>query len=342
MRILGFDILTCPVCSQLYKKQIIASSNSIGSSYFSDSYIEGPFLPSQPTIIKCINENCGQFLQINKLKKIASIDYDDEDVYKHNAWKTAYDLEDYRMKIKDLLECLEKDICKTIDNEIDIRTQLLWRFNDNFRKYENFNFLEYDKIHFKFNNKRLIEIKKDKTEVRDKLFLAELYREIADFESCIRVLNEINNENHNEKTLKEKIYSQAKIKNDIVFNIDKIAIKKEYKCNYCGESLILFDLEKIIDNPLQYRHFICIKDKIVFNASLKVQNPVTEYRLNKLQKIFKLKKPHERFIDNPALRCPVCKNRDIVEFKPEQQKCIKCGIGNYETIKWFNNNYDLS
>jgi hypothetical protein len=337
MRILGFDIIICPVCSQLYKKQIIASSNTIGSYYFSDSYTEGPFIPQQPRIIKCINEDCRQFLQISTLKKIISIDYDDEEAFKPNAWETAYDLEGYKMGLNDLKEALDKDICNIIENEIIIRTLLLWRYNDYFRKDENFILIEEDKEQFKNNIERLIELKKGKTEIRDLISFAELHREIADFDTCIKILNEVRNENPNEKTLKEKIFSQAKIKNKIVFNVNQIAIKKEYRCDHCGESIILFDLQKL-DNPLQYRHFICRTENYVFNDSLKVQNPMTEYKLNKLQKMFDLKKPHERFIDNSKLACPICKNKKVEEFKPEEQKCIKCGMGNYETIKWFDNN----
>lgn len=333
MRITGFTVIICPICSQLYKRQIIVSTNSIGASFFSDNYVEGPFILHQPSIIKCINDECGQFLQVSNLKSVATIDYNKAS--NPDAWETAYDLRGYKMKIKDLLDCLSKDICNTIDNEIIVRTQLLWRFNDNFRDNKIYE-LSDQETNRKSNIERLIEIKKDKTKVQDKLFLAELYREISDFESCIKALNEIKNETHNEKTLKEKIFSQAKIKNNIVFNVNQIAIKKEYKCNYCGENFILFDLEKL-NSPLQYRHFLCRTDSIVFNSSLKIQNPIKAYNLNKLQKVLKLKKSYERFIDNPDLTCPVCKNKNIEEFIPEHQKCIKCGTGDYVTINWFNN-----
>lgn len=337
MKIHGFDILICSVCSQLYKNQRIASSNSMGASYFSDGYIEGPFIPVQPRIIKCINENCGQFLQISQLKMVASVNHDDEDASSPDAWETAYDLVGYKIGLNNLKEALHKDICNSIDNEIIIRTQLLWRYNDLFRKDSSY-FLQDDERDIFINNiDRLIVLNQDKDSISDKLFLAELYREKSDFEHCFEILKDLKCEKPCEITLKEKIFSQSKIRKDRVFDVDLIAVKKEYKCSFCNDSIILFDLENLID-PREYRHFICKNDNTIFNDSLKIQNPISEYRLNKFQKLLNSKKPHEQFIDNPELACPVCKGSNIVEFKPDQEKCIKCGQGNYIPIDWFNVN----
>lgn len=336
MYISGFDILICPICSQLYKKHVIVSSNSFYATYFSDSYTEGPYLPGQSSIIKCINEDCGHFLKISNLKQIASLNYSDDDVYRPESWQTAYDLRKYKFKIKDLLDCLSDDLCNTLENELFIRTQILWRYNDFFREDKKYELSDQDETNRKSNIKRLIEIKRDRDTVKDTIFLAELHRELADFDSCIKILSEIKNENQNEKNIKEKIFSQAKIRKDIVYVVSQIAIKKEYQCDQCGESLILFDLEKL-NSSLQYQHFICKKDNNVFNDSFKILNPIPAYRLNKLQKLFKIKKPHVQLIDNPDLSCPECKNKNVDIFIPEEHECIKCGTGKYVTTNWFDN-----
>ena len=337
MMILGFDILICPVCSQLYKKQVIASSNTFGAIFYSDGYTKGASLPNQPIILKCINKDCGQYLQIESLKKIASESYDREETYYPGRWESAYDVEGYKMNIEDLNEALEDSICRNIKNETNVRTNLLWSYNDLFRKDSEYVLQNRERELFINNIESLIILYQEGTSIKERMFLAELYREKGDFEHCIEILKDLKCEKPGEIILKEKIYSQSKIKNDRVFDFALIAVKKEYRCSLCNDRQILFDLEKLKD-PRDYRHFICKDDNTVFNDSLKVQNPVTEYKLNKIQKLLNLKKPHERFIDNPELACPVCKSRNIVEFKPEKDKCIKCGTGNYLPIDWFKDN----
>ena len=336
MRILGFDILFCPFCTQVYKNQIIGSSNTFNSKYFSDGHLEGQFIPMIPTIIKCVNNECGKLFNIKNAKIITQVDefngYEPE-------WEFAYNLAKYNIGIKELHEALANGICENEQEEITVRTLLLRRYNDFYRLDKDYKFSSDEKKSVIDNIERLIELHKNETSTRGKLFLAELYRERKDFDLCLEILSCINNENGSEKDIKEKIYSQAKVKDDKVFNVYAIAVKKEYKCINCGDSLILFDLDKInnlTENHLDFKYFKCRSDNKVFNAPLKIQNPITEYRLNKLQKIFKLKKPHERFIHNNKLACPICNNKNIEEFNPELQKCIKCGVGNYETVKWFD------
>jgi hypothetical protein len=332
MRILGFDIAFCPFCLQVYKNQIIGSSNTFNSNYFSDGYLEGQFIPQIPSIIKCVNSKCGKLFNIKNAKIITQIDefggYEPE-------WEFAYNLAEYKIGIKELQEALETGFCENELEEITVRILLLYRYNDLYRQNRDFKFSSGEKETIIDNIDKLIELHKNETTTGGKLFLAELYREKKDFDICLEILSGISIEKESEKDIKEKIYSQAKVKDDIVFNIYTVAVKKEYKCNNCNDRLILFNLEKL-DTPLQYKHFICRIDNKVFNASLKIQNPITEYRLNKLQKMFNLKKPHERFVHNNELACPICKNKNIQEFSPELQKCIKCGVGNYETVKWFD------
>jgi hypothetical protein len=335
MTILGYDILSCPFCAQLYKNEIIGSSNTFNSRYYSDGHLEGQFIPIRTSIIKCVNNDCEKFFNINEAKKIAQYDEYDLDAPK---WENAFFLGKYKIGIKELEEALATGFCRNDEEEKTARTLLLRRYNDFYRKNEDYKFSSLEEETFTRNIERLIELHKNEKSRKGKLFLAELYREKSDFDSCIEILSGICNEKEGEKGIKEKIYSQAKVKDDKVFNVYAIAVKKEYKCNNCGDSLILFDLNKIntlTENMLDFRNYICRLDDKVFSAPLKQINPVNFYKLNLLHKIFKTKEPYSKFIANKIV-CPICHETDLEIFNPELQNCIKCSTGSYEIVKWFN------
>ena len=332
MKISGYEIISCPYCSQLYRNQIIASYNTFDSSYFSDGYLEGPFIPNMPSIIKCVDKNCGKFFNIQETKIMAKVDYQK---YVTSEWKHAFYLAGYKIGIKELEEALAIGFCKDEQDEINVRIRLLRRYNDFFRQDKNYKFPSEKKEAFLRNIDRLIELHENESTTGAKLFLAELYREKSDLDLCMEILNGITNENEDEKTIKEKIYSQAKIKDDKVFNVKVIVIKKEFRCNNCGDSFILFDLSKM-NNSLNYKYYRCRIENRVFNAASKENNPGSYYRLTRLQKLFRIKKPYQDTIPRKNIVCPTCNGTDLEIFNPENQNCIKCGHGNYDVVKWFN------
>ena len=335
MTILGYDILSCPYCTQLYKNQIIGSSNTFYSRFYSDGHLEGQFIPQIPNIIKCVNNDCEKFFHIKEAKKIAQIDEYDLDASK---WENAYFLGKYKIGINELEEAYASGFCEDDNEEITIRTLLLRRYNDFYRQDEDYIFSSEKKEIIIRNIERLIELYKNESTTKGKLFLAELYREKGEFNSCLETLHSIINEKESEKDLKEKIYSQAKVKDDKVFNVYAIAVKNEYKCDNCGDSLILFDLNKIntlTKNMLDFKHCRCRLDNKVFSSPLKKINPVNYYKVNQWQKIFKTKEPYSKFIGNKIV-CPICHGTDIEIFNPESQYCIKCNTGKYDNVKWFD------
>jgi len=332
MTIAGYEILCCPLCTQLYKNPIIGSYNTFNSRYFSDGHLEGDYIPQMPSIIKCVNNDCGKFFNIEEAKKIAQIDNGSFDA---PEWKFAHYLAGYNIGLKDLEEALTTDFCKNEEEEITVRTLLLRRYNDYFRQDKEYKFSLEENESFLYNIERLIELYKNENNTSGKLFLAELYREKNEFDLCLEVLNGISNEKENEKTVREKIYSQAKVKDHKVFNIHAIAIKIEYKCDKCGESVILFDLSKM-KSQLDYKYFKCKVENKIFNAPSKEKNPVDYKKPSLMQKILKTSKTYENIIEKTAISCPTCNGTDIELFNAESQNCIKCNTGRYDIVKWFD------
>jgi len=222
-----------------------------------------------------------------------------------------------------------------VTNEIRVRTFLNRELNHVLRENRNNNFSEIEKSQHLKNINALIELLKDEKSLSMQLTLAEYYRERGDFNSCTNLLKEINPEKEHEKLFKEKVFSQAKVGDWKVFNVLLATPKIEYKCDNCGDSLILFNLEKMKESPLEYKHFRCKSDDKLFNSPSKVRNPKPYYSLTFFQKLFHSAKLYQRFILNDKIICPDCKGREVENFNPEKEKCKKCRKGNYISVKWF-------
>lgn len=330
--ITGDKILACPHCGHLYKNHIIASFNTLNVDIYSDGHMEG-MLPNFVSVIKCVQVNCQKFFNIEEAEELGEIPFNDDANSFPEEWKDATPLHQYRISATELEECLATDFCNDYDKEITVRTLLQRRYNDAFRKDRDHQHSPEEETSFVNNIDRLIELQKDIASHAAKINLAELYREKGDFKSCIQLLEEIKGESDNEKDFKEKIYSQAKVQDNKVFDLNRAAVKKEYQCNSCGHSLILFDLDKL-NNSLDYHHFRCQDDNMVFDAPTKINNPVKYYDLTFWQKLFKLKEPYQSLIPNNDIICPQCSGRDIEVFNPESHVCIKCGSGDYEGLNW--------
>jgi len=240
-----------------------------------------------------------------------------------------------------LEESLNSFFCKNKDNEIKVRLLLLKRYNDIIRKEENRKRTKEETEAFIKNNSSLIELHKNATSTNERIFLAELYREKGDFDSCINVLINVSADKAEQKDTRDKIYAMARLKYDKVFNISTCAPRKESKCNICKDSIIVFDLDKI-NHPLDYKLYICKSENTVFNSPSKEENP----KLHNKARFFiipaKSKKAHERYIERKVITCPYCKSKDVALFFPEIHNCISCGVGKYEIVEWFPSGSDLN
>jgi len=333
MTIAGYEILNCPFCTQTYKKIVIASFNTFDIKPYSDGYVDGNIPQSHfPSVIKCINKKCGQFFTLKEPKVIAEIGKDEYDT---EEWKQAQHLSSYKIEISELYEALVNDFCNNPENEKTVRLLLLRKLNDIFRENRKYQLSEIEAKNYISNIDKLIRFSQDDLSASGKIFLAELYREKGDFNSCIEILNTVTSEDENEKIVKEKVYSQAKVRDNKVFNLHLAAPKKEYQCNKCGHNIILFDLTKMNSNS-KYQHYKCNNDKTIFNAHSKERNPKPYYKLNFFQKLFKLKKPYEHMTTRENIPCPSCTKSNVEIFNPDAQKCVQCGNGNYKSVKWFN------
>lgn len=327
------EITACPHCGHLYNNWVLASSNSFGTIQYSDGYLHGTKSNHTP-FKKCDNQDCKRFFNINEATKISVIDPEKSLELIPTEWKNASSYNSNPPQIEDLKEGLASDFSNDITNETNLRIELLWIYNDKLRNDRTSELPVNEKTDYTDNLTRLIQILNSPKTNNEKIFLAELYRESSDFENCITILDSIKNETEDEVFLKKKIYSQAKVKDPRVFNVQYVMIKKEYKCNSCNDSVILFDLEHTF-KPAEYTHFRCLNDNKIFTTATKIKNPAKPYKINFLQKFLKLKEPYSNSISKTEINCPSCQSNKIVPFNPTTENCITCSTCRYNVVKWF-------
>jgi hypothetical protein len=87
---------------------------------------------------------------------------------------------------------LKKKIYTSIEDELFIRLRIWWGFNDRVRNGEDFLKDETDKILWKRNCYKLLKILNIKN-VEQRLLIAELNRNLGNFDKCIKILDSMKN-----------------------------------------------------------------------------------------------------------------------------------------------------
>ena len=65
------DVIKCPSCGTLQKRETLASGNTCGAVYYSDGQMDAPMLKAYPYFVQC--PSCGVFLKLNKEVVIGEI-----------------------------------------------------------------------------------------------------------------------------------------------------------------------------------------------------------------------------------------------------------------------------
>lgn len=209
-------IYQCPSCNNLFSRPTLLSGNSNGVKIYSDGKSIKPMDPELPIITKCTN--CKDIFWIKDAKQIGS--YEDSffgDSYEENTkkeWKEAEQAS--TLSVYDLLKTLGTEITKTKDLEFYIRERIWWGFNDRVRNKKILFTSEEDKMLYTENIKNYIPLL-DSNNINDIFTIAELYRNIENYEKCKELLNEIKDDEVN--WVKDYFIKKCELENSIVFEI---------------------------------------------------------------------------------------------------------------------------
>ena len=179
-------IYKCSECPNHLVRGSILSGNTLGAELFSDGRQFAPMLPEFPNLTKCTK--CDTILWLNEMKEVGTYRTLEE---KLPEWENA-EYADF-LSITDLFRALELDTVKN-DNkkEKDVRIRIWWAFNDRIRgEYKNHFVQAEEESLWKQNCLRLIELL-DITDTNQKIMTAELYRNLGEFDACMKLINSLN------------------------------------------------------------------------------------------------------------------------------------------------------
>ena len=157
----------------------------------------------------------------------------DEHKYDHikskfeNEWKKPKEVE--FLSPNEYFEAIKSKIYSNKDEELCLRLNLWWAFNDRTRNGKEIFLTEDDKDIYESNCIALIEML-DKNEINDKITIAELYRNLGKYVECNKILNTIKDKKY---AMFKKILKRECEKN----NKNVVEISEKY---YEKEKIVMF------------------------------------------------------------------------------------------------------
>lgn len=123
-------IYKCPKCSKLIERKTLESGNTFGSRMFSDGKRIAPMLPEFPNLTKCMR--CGTIMWLSKMKET--------EIYSWGSRRPFFGERSYEaefLDIDDYFRALYEGHAENMKEELYIRQQIWWAYNDRTRKGEN-------------------------------------------------------------------------------------------------------------------------------------------------------------------------------------------------------------
>ena len=176
------EYFKCSNCDQVYSRGSLMSGNTFGAKLFSDGKNIAPMLPEFPRIVKC--KKCNTFFwlieenEVTLSKKNKNIE--------EAVFLTIYEIQ----------EAIDLNISKNNKELEYLRIRLWWALNDKIRENDNIGFDKNEKILYESNCKILIELL-DKNNLNEKIMIAELFRNIGNYNECKKIMKTIKNKDYN-------------------------------------------------------------------------------------------------------------------------------------------------
>jgi hypothetical protein len=232
-------VYKCPGCGNFIQQQTYSSWNNLGGRFYSDGYENAMMLDQTKEITKC--ENCETLFWLDKQSQFGEYDSNERKKFYR---KTKIELENVDsandcLDLDDYLKAIDANLYRNRAEEKYLRMQLWQSFNDRVRlahipdspldEKKIFHTAE-DKERYETNCKKLIEILRAEWDERKgeyedgedngKLKIAELYRNLGEFEKCETALKAIDDEYEEKK--KNIIHRECARKHKwvVIFNPD--------------------------------------------------------------------------------------------------------------------------
>jgi hypothetical protein len=185
------------------------SGNTFGATLYSDGKQIAPMLPRFPNLTKC--KKCNSTFWLSDLKEIGECGWGANE--NPAEWENA-PYADF-LNIEDLFRALNE----YKDNEMSIRQDIWWSYNDRVRNNQKL-FMENspnDEAMWKENCESLIDLL-DNNDTSQKIMIAELYRNLVQFEKCVEIIENLPKDFD---WIKKQFIDKCKQKNQFVFSIER-------------------------------------------------------------------------------------------------------------------------
>lgn len=203
-------VYKCPNCGDLLTKGSLMSGNTLGSEIFSDGKRIAPMLPEFPNLTKC--KKCDTILWLSKLKEIGTYGLIDEE---NSKWGNA-DIAEF-LDIEDYFRALNEGLAENKQEELFLRQRIWWAYNDRVRNGKNPFIDVNDEIKWRENCIKLISLL-DESDLNQRIMIAEIRRNLGDFETCLEIIKKIDNVELN--WLKDKFINECKKGNKWVVKLN--------------------------------------------------------------------------------------------------------------------------
>lgn len=211
--ILGPDyVYKCPNCGSFLKTPSLISGNTWGAEIFSDSRVIASDTIEFPYLTRC--SKCDTIFWLSKLEEIGTLGWDEDEIVNPD-WEKA----DWARKltVEEYFESLNEGLAENKEDEIFIRQQIWWGYNDRVRE-GNKQFIDVnDECKWLENCKKLIPLL-DESDMLQNYMIAELKRNLGDFTGCLERINAFDNDEIN--WTKEKFISECEKENKWVVKLN--------------------------------------------------------------------------------------------------------------------------
>lgn len=201
-------LLKCPKCSKMFCIGSVLSKNNFMSILYSDGKEVGPMMREFPSIIKC--NGCSSFFWTYD-HKITEEDYKKDKIKQY--WDEAEAVN--FLTLEELFECLKSDAIRTKKEEFSIRHRIWWTYNDRGREGNELFSDKADETSYRENILQMIQLMNLHVFKFQLITVAEMSRNIGDFESCLLILDDVRDKSLN--WVKDKLKEQCDNQNKMVF-----------------------------------------------------------------------------------------------------------------------------
>jgi hypothetical protein len=178
----SITIRQCPNCQSLIGELEPVADNSYDARYYSDGKMVGDYAGT-PNLVKCYS--CNKFFWLKKTFTLGKFEVTNGSSIRTKSGGNIP--EATFLSLKENLQVLKSGFIRSVTDELYVRQQICWLFNDRLRANQAMFFYFQEIEVWRENNLRFLDML-DPIDSSQVLMMAELFRYLGDFKAAIEVM----------------------------------------------------------------------------------------------------------------------------------------------------------